>query len=420
MRSILTTQVVRGSTGLAGQGSCLARSYGPSPRIYCRMSCGQDIACCILVTVMMCLALGAAPFADGQRKIFDNVPTNVTAFARREEAVNQLQFLPVPFAFVGDHMAELRERRVREAASQAVVSHHSSHVQVFHADHVESSHQTGRYFMQMVTPSVCDVRLNFRDSQASFLASFASFLPSGQYSLSTSHPPLPLVGMPEIGNSFSCRKCSQSGDSEIDTHGLASFRHRLNQFVEDQRHEVPPGRILGYRRGCGVTCERSRPADFEFAELDNGQRAGLGIPLESRPRVLGRLPVSLLFEHRIARSFLEEVLECRLEMPQCLLGWNTRHFIQPGVFFVPLESCQCGRRGVVVNRLAISITVRAKPQGEVVDVPTTTKHASKQLGLFGIRIETESVSEFHKLSIAIVTRLSRCPRNNRNGFSSTS
>ena len=129
-----THRLVDASSGAAlGRLSSLA-SNAPSTSSH-GVSRRQDVHCCVLVAVVVGLALGAIPLANGQRQSFNDVPAGRAPLARRVEAINALQYLAVLVALVLEHPADRAQRGVGEAAGEAVVLDHATHVQVLDADH---------------------------------------------------------------------------------------------------------------------------------------------------------------------------------------------------------------------------------------------------------------------------------------------
>ena len=79
-------------------------------------------------------ALGAGPFAAGQRHLPCHAPTVGAGFGTRVEAVERRQCRAVQDDLVLKLAARLAPRYVRDCTSEAVILEESFHVKVFNPD----------------------------------------------------------------------------------------------------------------------------------------------------------------------------------------------------------------------------------------------------------------------------------------------
>lgn len=400
MRST-THRVVHGSTDAASTRLGAFRSHMSSPCSH-GVSRRQNVQRRVFVAVVVCVALWAVPLAHGQRQRFEDVSASVAAFAGWEESVYPLERLPVPFAFVLEHLSNGAKGSVREASGQAVIADHASDVEVFNTDHIEVTHECCREFVQVICPGISDACVKLGDSQASTCSSLATLGPSCQDSLGPGELLLQSFAMPHVWDSGPVREGREATDAKIDTDGFPSFRQLLDLLIKNKGYEVSTRTVLGYRGRGRRACECSGPADLEPAELGKSQIAVLSIPLEGGPGVLGSLFAVFLLEAGVSSPFFEEVLKGCLKVAKGLLGRHARDISEPGMIVSLLQSGQCSRRSMIANGFAIAVTVGSQAQSPVVDISATSENLVKQNLLLGCGITAEPVPELHMIRIARV------------------
>lgn len=404
-----STQMVHGSTDRAFPDRGPDGSYRSSPCSH-RVPLGQNIMRRVLVSIMVCLAFGAAPLANGQRQFFQNVAASRTAFAAREPAVNFDQLFPIPVAFVFQQPAKQSERSIRQAASKGVVFDHSSQVQIFDADHVEAADEIGSDFLQMVHASVRNVGMDLGYAKASTFAALAAFVTPCVNSLRPSEFLFSLTKIFWIGDSFAVGKGSQSADAEVDTDRLISFRQRRTRLIHHKSHEIPASSVLFNRHRSRMAFKRTRPPDTEPAELGNDQISIACIPFEGALGIFSSLLPVLFFERWVSGAFVEEVAESGLEMPEGLLNRYTGNFVEPSVIWSLFECRESRRTGMVAHFLSGMVGISPQSQSPVVNVSTGSECLSKDFFLFERGVKPVAVIHLHMFTIAhvkIVVKLSR-------------
>ena len=395
-------RLVHGSTDAARNGLSRSSSDASSPRRWGK-SCPLDIYCRVLIAVVVGLALWAIPLAHGQRQTFQNVTADVTPLARREEAINLLQRLPIAVALVGEHRSEGAKCSVGETPRQAVVTDHAAHVQIFDADCVEAAHKVGCDLVHVIRPGISYVSVNLGDSHTGMLSPPATLDSPCEHSLCSRQLSLPLFTVAHVRDSLTVREGSETRDSEVNPDHSASLRQSLEGFVEAKGHEITSNAVLDYRGGSGATAELSAPTNLQLADLGNGQGLVQRLKLEAGSRVLGGLLPTLFLERWIPCAVLEEIAEAPLQVPQGLLRRDARDLVQPSVVFRSLERSQCGARSVVVDRFAAPVTVSAKSKRVVVDKAAGSEGSSEQVFLLDGGIGAKPVTDLaHKSRMALV------------------
>lgn len=388
--------MVRSSTTDARLGEGLATSSTVSLRVYpVGVSLRQNVLSCVLVAIMYGPALGASPLADGQRQTIDDVSAVVAPLTGREEAIHLGERLPVAVTLVLQEPRELPHRGVTECAGEAVIADHPAHVQVFYADQIKPAHDVGRDLLHVVETRVGDLRLDASNTQALLFSAVTSFLATREDALGLCEFAKFSLEQTRVGDVLAVGQGGESIDSEIDADGLASLRQRTDRLIENQRHEVPPVTALGYRRSGGGTHEVSRPVDIESPEFGDGQVAVHGVPLERTQGVLGSLRAMLFLEGWVAGALVEEVAERSLEMPKCLLRWDTGNLFDPRCLRLLLQLRKFGGGGVVVDVLPGVVRVGACSECPVVDEPASPEGARQHSLLRRCGVEPKLVSHLH-------------------------
>ena len=150
MQSTSSTKLVHASTECASGSRSPQTSYPSSTRSH-RVSLGHVyVFCCVLVSVVMCAAFGAVPFADIQWQQFDDMAASRTQFTGRKKPVNKLFFLPVPFTFILNHLPKSPHADIENYTSETMIARHAPHVQILNSDHVKLSHEIGGKLVKSV------------------------------------------------------------------------------------------------------------------------------------------------------------------------------------------------------------------------------------------------------------------------------
>lgn len=327
----------------------------------------------------------------------------VATFTRRVETVDPNMDLAVPFCLVSNKLIEHTERGVTDRFGELVVTYHPTNVKVFGDDHIEAPNNVRSDFVDVVFATVGNLLLNLGNLDSLAVSAVTAFTAPRQHSLGLGKLGLVLADVLGVSNSLTATQGSQSRNAKINANALASLGQRLNLFVKAERHEVVTDRRLGYRHGGRAALELSAPANIQPTDLGDGQAFCSSIPLKCGSGVLGRLTAFLFLEAWVLTALIKEVVKCGLQMPQSLLCWHARNLIQPSAFWRLLERGQHGGRSVIVDLFAAVKGVGALAQCPVVDKAASAKRSCQMRLLIGRRIETESITRFHKGIVHLVS-----------------
>lgn len=358
-----------------------------------------DILRRILVAVVVLAALWTIPLTKIERETGQNVAAGVATLATREEAVHKPQLPSVSLALVFEHGSELAEAGIRDRLGEAIVFHHSAHVQVFDADSVVSTHQIGGHFVQVILSGVADVFMDAGNADALPVPSAASFCATGEDPLGLGKTSLVFARMLRVGDSLIVAGSSQTVYPKINPDRFPGRFDLGKLFVQDQRDEVSSAGPLGDRDGRGFRLEFTTPVYIQPAQSRNNQVRIVGVrtgELESGGCVFGGLLVPLPFEGWILGLFVEELHEGVVQMSQGLLGGNARHFAEPSRFLLALPFGEFGG-GLVVSNPFLPLLPSVSPvtEGAVVDIPAAPEYLSKLRLLGRSWCPTELVSNLH-------------------------
>lgn len=392
-------RLVHASTRLARQARRLISSYGRSARFNEVPPRRVDIDCRIYVPVMVCAALWAIPFSNVEAETGQNVAAAMASLGRGEEAVHKPQLPAVSLTFVCEHLTELPERSIGDRFGETMVFDHTSHVQVFDADSVVSTHQIGGHFVQVILSGVTDVFLDAGNADALPVPSAASFCATGEDPLGLGKTRLVFARMLWIGDSLIVAGSSQTVYPKINPDRFPGRFELGKLFVQDQRDEVASAGFFNDRDGRGFRLELPAPVHIETTQTGDNQVRVLGIgsgKLESGSRVFGALLVSLPLEHRIPSLLVKEPHEGVIQMSERLLGRNAGDFPQPRGFLLPLPFGEFGGGLVVSNPfLPLLPSVSPIPERPVVDIPAAPEDLGKLRLLGRSWCPTELVSNLH-------------------------
>src|ERR1700722_1246431 len=260
MKSTSQSRLVDASTGTALGGRSRRASDIPSTSSH-RVSRGQNVVRRIFIAVMVCATLVAIPLADTQGQLVQDKAARVAPLAGREEPVNNLEFLAISLRLVIDHGAELVQAEVANGARQRSIDQHSTHIQIFDGDDIESLYQVRSELVEVVFAAVGDAGVKSGHLYALAIPPTAAFLSSRENPLRSRQLLGILRRMPRVGNSLSIRERRQPIYPQVNADRLAGLGQGVDFLVEAQRHEISPGTVLGYRDCAGLTRERARPVD---------------------------------------------------------------------------------------------------------------------------------------------------------------
>lgn len=358
-----------------------------------------DILRRILVAVVVLAALWTIPLTKIERETGQNVAAAMAPLRGGEEAVHKPQLPSVSLALVFEHGSELAEAGIRYRLGEAMVFHHSAHVQVFDADSVVSTHQIGGHFVQVILSGVADVFLDAGNADALPVPSAASFCATGEDPLGLGKTSLIFARMLRVGDSLIVAGSSQTVYPKINPDRFPGRFELGKLFVQDQRDEVASAGFFNDRDGRGFRLELPAPVHIETTQTGDNQVRVLGIgsgKLESGSRVFGALLVSLPLEHRIPSLLVKEPHEGVIQMSERLLGRNAGDFPQPRGFLLPLPFGEFGGGLVVTNPfLPLLPSVSPIPECPVKDKPAAAEDLREFRLLRLGRVESEAVTNLH-------------------------
>ena len=141
----------------------------------------KDILCCVLVSVVFCVAAWTSPLAHVEGQAFDDVATSRASFAAGVEAVD-LQKLPtIPGAFVREESQEHTPSGVRNYSGEAVVADHPGDVQILDDDHLVLVNDSCRKLVHLVAATVGHLGVKTSELDASLVPVLGSFLFAGEH-----------------------------------------------------------------------------------------------------------------------------------------------------------------------------------------------------------------------------------------------
>lgn len=212
------------------------------------------------------------------------------AFAGWKESVSNPNLFAIPRGLVFQHRPELTEASATDVLGEAVVAHHSPHIEVFNGDDVEPAHQVCRQLVEHVLARVGNLGVDLRHFPLLSLPSSASLLLARKGSLCQRQLRCILGSMSRVGVASAITQRCQPRDSQVDPDLLSGFWKRdFIWFIQTKTHEVSPAAVLGYR-DCGwLACELAAPLNTEATDFGNCKVAVGGIPFESGNGVFGGL-----------------------------------------------------------------------------------------------------------------------------------
>lgn len=355
----------------------------------------QNVRRCVRVAVVDRAALRARPFPHAQRQFFYDMPAVGAGLRGRKPAVDLDHGLAVPLGLLFDHADGRSDGGVVQRAGKAVVFDHAAQVEVFDADHIKTGYEISAQLVQRVATAIADLLVDAGDVALDLHASFTALRRPGESLLVEGQASLPLRAVLRVAYALAVAKGGEAGDAEVDADILAGLRQWRWLCFHNQRDEILAARCADQSNGRRMRDRLTRPLDFDRADLGELQDAALRVEGEAALGVVGGLPRLLLLEARISGTFVEEVGERDLQIPQCLLQAHARHFVQPYRFrllFKQRQRLVCGR---VAHALTSAERIGARPQRPVPDEPHAAKRPRKMLLLLWRRVAAECPSGFH-------------------------
>lgn len=326
-----------------------------------------------------------------------------TCLAGRRPAIHDDRFAPVPLGLVLHLPPELAHPDIGDVAGEVVVLHHPLHVQVFHADDIGTANDGRGGLVQEIGTAGGDMGVQLGDADPLFRAPLAALLHPRQPPLLPLEVAQASLEVARVAGLVAGAGDRNVADAEVNAHRLPGGRHRLDEFLATERHEVAPAGVLADRRHLRRAVRYPRPADLERAQL--GQ-------LEQRPGRVGsrhlplvelipnRLLVVSALETRELGAALKEILERLVLIDQRLGQAPARAFFQKLVARFP-RKLRDGR----VQRARVYRLDLADFSGLPVDTLAQIDAAVQQAGLLageqgGIPREAR-VAELHRQLLAL-------------------
>src|SRR2546430_2097476 len=161
--------------------ACISRIHAQDPVVttgqLAAKTLRQQVACCIDIAIMAASASRAPPLPLIQLQLIKGVPALRAGLARGIPAIHLDQDLAVPVAFISELPAYLAERDVVDRTGISPARQRLD-VQVFDANQIELTDQTGRELMQGVLALLLHLGMNPRHPQPLLLAPPAACLPT--------------------------------------------------------------------------------------------------------------------------------------------------------------------------------------------------------------------------------------------------
>ena len=380
----------------------------------------KDVLRRVQIAVKNLTAFGACPVADTQREFGGGKPAAVAALGTGKEPVRNAELLPIPSAFVFEHLAEHTEAGAADVLCQRRMLDHTPDVQALDRDHVKLPHQTRSELVEGVLACVRNLGVAASHFQPGLLSAVATLGLLCKPPLQESKPGGTLHRVAGVGYPGSVAERSQAADTEVDPHFLPGLGQVQNGFIEREGHEVAASRGLDYRRRGWFACELSRPFYTKPSELGDGEVFVVRFPFETTGCVFGGLPVLLGLETWELSPLCKEIGVGRLQVSKRLLERDATHFPQKRELRKFLLSGKRSTASVVVDGLTVLIGISSEPQRRIVSHPDTAERLRQYPLLRLARVEPECVLDvqLHKRFIILVSESNNLFNTNQRGNSS--
>lgn len=408
MLNIRRARLFDTSPGIALACRSSQGAYAPSMSSH-RLPGDQNISRCVFVSVQVLVAVLAIELANIQAKSSVNVTARITPLAAGKEPVSYPQLPPIPRAFVSQHLPEPTEAGATDVLRQIVILDHPTHVQVLNCQHVKPANQVSSEFVERVFPAVGNLGVQPCHLQPLVIPAATIFDATGKNPLQSSQPCGVAGCVTRISDSFPGGKRGQSRNSQVNPDLVSGLGERgFRWFVQAKTHEITSIPALCYRAGSYYTRECATPFNSETTDFRNCEVAICRIPFEPARMIFSGLFAVLGREFWVGRPFGEEIGERSLQMPQGLLLWDAGRLTQETKGRVVAVLRPSRAAGIVIDRLAVLETIRAKAQGEVIGVTDTSK-LTRQLPLLAVcRVCPKSHANFHLQKDSLNCKIVKC------------
>lgn len=206
-------------------------------------ACRNNIECGVNVAVVSTAALGAIPLPNIKPQFIELMTATTTGLARWKPTINGNQSPAVPLAFVLQLPPNLSPARVGNVPCKSGVLNHIFDGQVFDANHIEVSYQSGGQLVRLVLALIPDFRVSLGDSQALLLSPLAALLFTAQGALllaKVSESGVVLLGVFDLG---SIAQCGQVSQPQVNPDNLIGDRQNINLNGCAERDVIPAVRL---------------------------------------------------------------------------------------------------------------------------------------------------------------------------------
>ncbi len=375
------------------------RTYAISTDCH-RQPGGQNILRSVDIPIMSNTAT-THPLTHVERHCVSYDAARRAQLRRRKPAIDHDHLASIPTRLVLQHAPKLRPRRIRDRPSESAISEQVAHAQILDYERLVLTHDSRRDLVQIVTPTVCDTRMDPSDSETRFGPVGRVLLLATQFALGFRQSSAVSAFMAGVGDLLARGQGKQGGQPHVDPDRPIGTGQWHNRGVLAQHgHKPTPGRVPRHCYRGRFARQSARPHDIEwFIHLRQEQFPRT--PPKARPRVLGTCPGLLpRLEMRIPGALGPKVGERGLQVPQRLLQRHRRHLSQVGVVFIALPSGEHRRSHGVVNTLTTLPRGGPSLEGEVVDLAHTPECSFQFSDLGRGRVAPVLESSLHPLTHA--------------------
>ncbi len=319
--------------------------------------------------------------------------THGTPFAGRKETVNDDQFLTGPARFIAQQGAKPAMRSIGKRTTQ-LGFRKSLHVQVFDGDGLEAVDQAPALLVQKSGSAVGDLPVDAGQTHPGFAAVPPARSCARQTPVcATQHAHLS-AGKARVGNSLAGTQDREVRETSVHPNGRCDCWNGFGPFrllmVGNKGHEPVTGRILLEGCGLGRTFDGSMLAQAHRADFGDNH---LSIPNRDALRDAEAERIALLrLEARIARTVLEKVRECLLQIAQRLLQQLAINLAQPGRCWLLFQGSQFLAQPVERETVAVGAVECALPiQTPVPRVAPRSRKPEQGLFLVAGRFHAELI-----------------------------
>ena len=209
------------------------RSYVRSTDFH-RKPCGKNVMRGVDIPIMVSAAVGAVPFTNVQRQLFNDVPTLATPLRTRKPAVNLDQCATIPVALVLKLSNQFAPTGIADRQRKLPILHHVLHCQVLDGNRLVFTHQSSRQLVKKVFSSITDFLMHFCDSEPRFVAIVRPLLLATQRFLNFLQLAVFHSKAFGVRNLFTCTQSDQAGHAQVNPDLIRGLGQRFNLNIHQQ------------------------------------------------------------------------------------------------------------------------------------------------------------------------------------------